>query len=228
VRSRGQEPEWLDVIGVVEHQRHETLVSEGRETIFVTDGHFGHGVSSTWVLRVECAGNAPCDPTALAAPARATVTALDPLLSVASMQPYTRLVDLAMTPTRFALVLIGVFAGVAVVLACIGLYSVMSTAFRQRTAEFGVRLAFGGSRTSILGLVIGRGMRLGLIGLVIGFAGALALTRSMETMLIGVRPTDPVTYAAIVALFLALVLLACWLPAHRASSLDPTAALRGD
>lgn len=164
----------------------------------------------------------------LASAARGVVAELDPRLSVAGMQPYSAIIDRAMTPTRFALVLIAIFAGVAALLACVGLYGVLSTAVRQRTAEIGVRLAFGASRGRILGLVIKRGMLLGVIGLALGLAGAVLLTRAMETMLIGIRPTDPPTYAAIVVLFLALSFAACWLPARRAALLDPMNALRGD
>jgi ABC-type antimicrobial peptide transport system permease subunit len=105
---------------------------------------------------------------------------------------------------------------------------VLSTAVRQRTAEIGVRVAFGATKSSIFGLVIGDGMKLSVIGLVIGLVAAFALTRVMSTMLIGVRPTDPLTYVAIVGLFLVIALVACWIPAQRAASLDPTTALRSE
>ena len=228
IRSRGQEPEWHEVIGVVEHQRHESLTSEGREAIFLTDGFFGHGNVGTWVIRVNCAAGRPCDPTRLASDVRRVVADVDPKVPVAQMQAMQAIVDRAMTPTRFALVLIGIFAGVAALLACVGLYGVLSTAVRQRTAEIGVRVAFGATRRSILALVIGDGMKLSALGLALGLVAAFWLTRAMTTMLVGVRPTDPTTYAVILALFLAIALLACWIPARRAASLDPTNALRAD
>jgi putative ABC transport system permease protein len=99
---------------------------------------------------------------------------------------------------------------------------------RQRTAEIGVRVAFGASRRSIFALVIGDGMRLSVIGLAIGLVASYWLTRSMTTMLIGVQPTDGVTYAAIAVLFLAIAAAACVIPARRAASLDPTSALRAE
>ena len=133
-----------------------------------------------------------------------------------------------MTSTRFALVLIGVFAGVAVVLACVGLYGVLSTAVRQRTAEIGVRVALGASRRSVFGLIVGHGMKLSMLGLVIGLLAAIGLTRSMTTMLVSVQPTDAPTYLTIVFLFVAIALVACALPARRAASLDPIWALRAD
>ena len=228
IRTRAQEAEWLEVIGVVEHQRHEGLATEGREAIFVPDGFFGHGVAGNWAVRLKCEAGAACDPSRLSATARNVVAELDPKLSVANMQPFSRLVDRAMTPTRFALVLIGIFAGVAALLACVGLYGVLSTAVRQRTAEIGVRVAFGATRGSIFGLVVGNGMKLSAIGLAIGLVAAFWLTRAMTTMLIGVKPTDVTTYVAISVLFVVIAALACFIPARRAASLDPTSALRSD
>ena len=228
IRSRGQEAEWNDVIGVVEHQRHESLATAGREAIFLPDGYFGNGAVGTWVLRVSCADGQPCDPTRVASEARKVVAEVDPKVPVADIQPMQAIVDRALTPTRFALVLIGVFAAVAAVLACVGLYGVLSTAVRQRTSEIGVRMAFGATHRSIFGLVVGDGMKLSVLGLGVGLIGAFWLTRAMTTMLVGVKPTDPLTYVAILVLFLVIAVLACWIPARRAASLDPTSALRSD
>ena len=228
VRSRGQTPEWLDVIGVVEHQRHESLTEEQREAIFFTDGFFGHGRTNGWVLRVNCPANTSCDPTSVASAARKVIADVDATIPVANMKPMQDYVDRAMTPTRFALVLISVFAGVAVILACVGLYGVLSTAVRQRTAEIGVRVAFGATKRNIFGLVVGDGMKLSVAGIVIGLIGAFWLTRAMQTMLVGVTPTDLPTYVLMVLLFLIIAALACFIPARRAASLDPTNALRSE
>ncbi len=229
VRSRGQQPEWLEIIGVVEHQRHESLINEGRMAIFFTDGFFAnHGAVSSWVVRRDCAPGAPCRPTELAAAARAVVNRIEPRAPIADMRPMQELVDHAMTGTRFALVLIGVFAAIAAALACIGLYGVLATAVRQRTAEIGVRVAFGATAASILRRIIADGMKLCGLGLVVGLVAALWLTRAMSTMLVGVRPTDPPTYVAITLLFTVIAVAACWIPARRAASLDPTAALRSE
>ena len=226
--ARAAEAEWLDVVGVVEHQRHVDLTSAKREAIFVTDGFFNHGLASVWALRMRCAESGSCDPSRLANAARTAVQQLDSRVAVSRIQPFDRLVDRAMTATRFALVLIGVFAGVAVILACIGLYGVLSTAVRQRTAEIGVRVALGASRRSVFGLVVGHGMKLSAFGLAIGLLAAFGLTRSMTTMLVGVRPTDLPTYLTIVVLFVVITLLACALPARRAAHLDPLKALRSE
>ena len=112
--------------------------------------------------------------------------------------------------------------------AAIGLYGVLSTTVRQRTAEIGVRMAFGASNESIFRLIVGQGLALSAVGIVAGLAAALALTGVMQKadMLVSVAPTDPATYAAIAGLFVIIATVACWLPARRAASLDPNVALR--
>jgi putative ABC transport system permease protein len=229
VRSRGQTPEWLEIIGVVEHERHESMVTEGRMAIFFTDGFFAnHGGVGSWVVRRACAPGAPCRPAELAPAARAVVKRVEPRTPFADVRPMQDLVDRAMTGTRFALVLIGVFAAIAAALACVGLYGVLATAVRQRTAEIGVRVAFGASARNILGQVIADGMKLCAVGLGVGLLAAIWLTRAMTTMLVQVRPTDPPTYAAITVLFVVISVAACWIPARRAAGLDPMAALRSE
>jgi putative ABC transport system permease protein len=131
-----------------------------------------------------------------------------------------------MAPTRFALTLIGIFAGVAAALAAVGLYGVLSTAVRQRTAEIGIRMTFGASRNSIVQMIVGHGLRLSAAGIGIGLVGALALTRVMQSLLVGVAPTDPITFVTIAVFFLGVAALACWLPALRAGGLDPNVVLR--
>ena len=138
----------------------------------------------------------------------------------------TAFVDRAMASTRFALVLIGIFAFIAAVLASVGLYGVLSTVVRQRTAEIGVRMAFGAENRAIFQMMIGQGLRLSAIGIAAGLVVAVLLTRVMGTMLVGVKPTDPLTFGAIATLFVCIAALASWLPARRAAALDPTVALR--
>jgi putative ABC transport system permease protein len=138
----------------------------------------------------------------------------------------TALLERAMAPTRFALTLIGVFAGIAAALAAVGLYGVLSTAVRQRTAEIGIRMTFGASRKAIVQMIVSHGLRLSGLGIGLGLMAAFALTRVMRTLLVGVAPTDPVTFAAIAVLFLGVAALACWLPAHRAGGLEPNVVLR--
>jgi ABC-type antimicrobial peptide transport system permease subunit len=122
--------------------------------------------------------------------------------------------------------LIAALATNAAVLAIIGIYGVLSSVVRQRTAEIGVRMALGAAPATIFQLVVGRGMWLSVLGTGIGLMAALVLTRLMASMLIGVRPADPATYATMAALFLLIAAAACWLPARRAARLDPVVALR--
>jgi putative ABC transport system permease protein len=227
-RTRGADAEPLNVIGVVAHERHSSLAVEGREAMFLPDGFFGPGSVSRWAVRLDCAAGRRCDPATLSASVRQAVADVDPLVPVAEMRPMSALMDRAMSSTRFALILIGTFAAVAAVLACVGLYGVLSTTVRQRTGEIGVRMAYGATTRSIFGLVIGGGMRLAAVGLVIGLAAALALTRTLQSMLVRVSPTDVTTYVTIVVLFFAITVFACWVPARRAAALDPATALRAD
>jgi putative ABC transport system permease protein len=124
--------------------------------------------------------------------------------------------------------LIGGFAVVAGVLAIVGLYGVLSTSVRQRTAELGVRMALGATPSSIFTLVVGQGLRLSIAGIALGAIGAVALTRVMTSMLVGIEPTDAITFASMPGIFLLVSAAACWIPAARAARLDPNAALRDE
>jgi putative ABC transport system permease protein len=220
VRIRSNEPEWLDIIGVVDHQRHASLSVDGPEAIFVTDGFFGFGGANRWIVR------AAVHPISIVPQVRAAVAQLAPNVPVAELRPMVDLVREAMAPTRFALTLIGLFAAIAAILAAVGLYGVLGTAVRQRTAEIGIRMTFGASSRNILQLILSHGLRLGAVGIGLGLGGALALTRVMRSLLVGVTPTDPATFTTIALFFLGVAALACWLPARRAAALDPNVVLR--
>ena len=131
-----------------------------------------------------------------------------------------------MAPTRFALALIAVFAGLAATLAAIGLYGVLSSLVRQRVAEIGVRMAFGAQPSGIFRMVVGQGLTLSAIGIGVGLVAALLLTRAMTKLLIGVTPTDPLTFVSMIVVFLVIATLASWLPARRAAGVSPNVALR--
>ena len=128
----------------------------------------------------------------------------------------------------FNTMLLSIFAGVALLLAAIGVYGLMAYAVQQRTQEIGIRMALGAQKRDVLKLVVGHGMRLALIGLLAGVAGALALTQLMANLLYQVKPPDPMTFAVVCALLAGIVLLACWLPARRAAKVDPMTALRSE
>jgi putative ABC transport system permease protein len=120
------------------------------------------------------------------------------------------------------------FAVVALVLAAVGIYGVMSHAVSRRTHEMGVRIALGASKGDVMGLIVGRGMVVVFAGAIAGVAGAIGLTRLMNTIIYGVRPTDPLTFGGVTVFLLLVAVLACWIPARRATRVDPLTALRGD
>ncbi len=222
IRVRKLEPEWVEIIGVAAHVRTTSLAIAGREQVYFTDGYVDHGRVNRWALRVNG------DPAQLGAAVRAAVAQHDSHMVMMEMQPMDTLVGRAQAATRFQLLLIGVFAAVAAILAGVGLYGVLATLVRQRTAEIGVRMALGAAPAGIFQLIVSHGLRLSGAGILVGLAAAAGFTRIMSSMLIGVKPIDPVTYSAMAALFLVIAALASWLPARRAAALDPTVALRGE
>jgi putative ABC transport system permease protein len=146
-----------------------------------------------------------------------------PISNVVSME---QVIADALWQPRFNLQLIGLFAGVALVLAAIGLYGVMSYAVAQRTHEVGLRMALGAQRRDVIKLMVGQGMKLALLGVALGLVVSLGLTRLMTNLLFGVSATDLTTFAVIAVLLILVALLACWLPARRATRVDPMIALR--
>jgi predicted permease len=220
IRIRTPEAEWVEIIGVVAHQRDESLAVRGREQVYFADAFLGSGAVRDWAIRTDG------DPAKYGADIRAAIRAVNPQLLVTQMQPMDALLERAQAGTRFSLLLIGVFAVIAAVLASVGLYGVLATVVRQRTAEIGVRMTLGAGPAQIFNLIVGQGLRLTAVGIVAGAIAALALTRAMTTMLVGVKPSDPATFATIAVIFFLIAATASWLPAWRAASLDPTVALR--
>ncbi len=213
-------PEWYQIVGVVAHQRLTSLAETGREQGYLPDGFWGHQFVAAWALRTRG------DPATYAEAVRQALNHLDPTLLATDVRTMDSIVGRAQTGTRFTLLLIAGFACIAALLAGVGLYGVLSTVVRQRTAEIGVRMALGAPPAGIFGQMIAYGMRLSAAGLIAGFAAALLLTRAMTSMLVGVKPTDPLTFSAMIVFFLLIAALASWNPARRAAGLDPSTALR--
>jgi putative ABC transport system permease protein len=219
IRATTPDPQWVEVIGVVEHQRAEDLASVGTETVYFTDRYIG-SFGGNWAVK------SGADPLALVGAIRATVAEIDPNVPVADVRLMQTYLDEAMGPTRFALTLISVFGVIALVLASIGLYGVLSFVVKQRTAEIGVRMAFGAESGSILKLVVGQGLTLAGAGVLLGLLVAVPVTGVMDSMLVGVTPTDPLTFGGISLIFVLVATVACYLPARRATYVDPVTALR--
>jgi predicted permease len=180
------------------------------------------GRSMTFIVRVL--GN----PTAITASARAAVAAIDSGLPLADVQPMSEIVSEASGQPRFTTLVMSFFASIAFFLAALGLYGILAYSVEQRVREIGVRVALGANKREIFRLIIGNGMRLTLMGAAVGVPLALALTRLMRGMLSGVSSTDPVTYIAVVGMLVISALLASYMPARRATRVDPIVALRAE
>ncbi|HEV2829872.1 MAG TPA: FtsX-like permease family protein, partial [Pyrinomonadaceae bacterium] len=166
------------------------------------------------------------DPLNLTAAVRQQVQALDPNQPVYNVNTMERTLEESLVTQRLSMTLLAFLATLALILAAVGIYGVMSYTVTQRSHEIGIRMAIGAQQRDVFKMVIGRGMMLTLIGVVFGLLGAFALTRLMSTMLYGVEPTDPVTFVSIGILLIGVALVACYMPGRRATKVDPLVALR--
>lgn len=166
------------------------------------------------------------DPAGATSLVRAALKDIDPDLPLLNPQPLTALIAQNLANRKLAMFLLAGFAGLALLLASIGVYSVMAYLVTQRTAEIGIRMALGASPENVMGMVLQQGLRLALLGIVVGLAVAVSVTRLMQQALFGVQPHDPLIYAGLSLTILVVAALACWLPARRATKVDPLTALR--
>src|SRR5438552_15117053 len=173
IRIQTPEPVWVDIIGVVAHERGVSLSEPGREQVYLTDAYVGSGAADHWALRTGT------DPSKYANDVRAAIRTFDSHLLITDIQPMDAVMEKAEAGTRFTLLLIGVFAVIAALLAAVGLYGVLATIVRQRTAEIGIRMALGAQPGNIFQLVVGQGLRLTAIGIAAGLIAAFVLTRGM-------------------------------------------------
>jgi putative ABC transport system permease protein len=168
------------------------------------------------------------DPEGLVAPARAAVRELDRDLPVYDVKTAEQVVGEAVVLRRWTVLLVGLFSGVALLLAAVGIYGVQAYSVTQRTREIGIRRALGASDAEVLKLIVGNGMSLTLAGVVLGLVAAFALSRVLAGLLFGVSATDAATFTAIPVLLAAVGLVACYIPARRATRIDPVVAIRGE
>jgi putative ABC transport system permease protein len=166
------------------------------------------------------------DPLVLADAVRQEVRRMDPALPLAGMRPMTTVLFESVASPRLLMVLVMLFAAVALVLAAIGTYGVLSYAVQQRTREIGIRMALGAQVGQVLRMILSQGAALVGLGLVLGVVGALALQKILASLLFGVAPTDPLTFGLVIALLGVVAFLACWWPARRAARVSPLVALR--
>jgi putative ABC transport system permease protein len=210
---------WLSIVGIVADVRHSTLDAAPKPEVYWAYPQYPVR-SLTFVLRMAT------DPMSLAAAARKEIWAVDKDLPISSLQTMKGLISASIEQRRLYLWLMGAFAAMALMLAAVGIYGVMSYTVAQRAHEIGVRMALGAQASDVLKLVIGQGAKLALIGLALGLVAGAALTRLLKNLLYGVSATDAVTFAIVSLLLAAIALLACYLPARKATKVDPMIALR--
>jgi predicted permease len=219
VSAAGPNGPWMTVVGVVGDVRYRGLNTEPRPEMYVSYQQLAVD-SMTLVLRTKT------DPATLGTALRNEVWALDKDQPVTAIKTMQQAVAESITRERFNMQLLTIFAGVALVLASVGIYGVMSYYVVQRTHEIGILLALGAEPLYVLKLIVRQGMWRALLGILIGLAGAFILTRVAESLLFGVSPTDPVTFFGVSFLLAFVALLACYIPARRAARVDPLTALR--
>lgn len=217
----GDSPDdWIQVIGVVNDVRQFQLHAEPRPQMYLT--HEQVGVFAPRYLVVKTA----VDPLSMASSVRDAVWAVDRDQPVSKISTMEEILADSIVRERFSMLLLGIFAALALILAAVGIYGVMSYSVAQRTHEIGIRLALGAQTSTVLKLALGYGLKLVIAGTLIGLVVAFGLTRLMSTLLFGVSPTDPITFAGISLILISVALLASYIPARRATKVDPIVALR--
>jgi len=214
--------DWSTVVGVVADVKNAGLDKPTGSELYVPLVQKTTNGAGTGYLVVRTAG----DPWSMASPVRNAIHAIDPSLPVASVRTMEDIMLAAQSRPRFLAVLLTIFSGVALTLAALGIYGVISYSVAQRTNEFGIRIAMGASSGKVLGLVLGQGAKIAVIGFAIGTAGAFWFTRFMSAVLFQVSAMDPLTFVAMLAILAMVTLLACYVPARRATKVDPMIALR--
>jgi putative ABC transport system permease protein len=214
-----RQPASWEIVGVVKDSKYLSLGEDARPYIFLP---YLQNPQPAMSVHVQTTGN----PKELAAAVRREVQALDPNLPAFNVMSLAENIDISLFPARFGAVLLGVFGSLALLIASIGIYGVMSYGVSERTHEMGVRMALGARDSDVLRLVISQGMWLAIIGVVIGAGLALVSTRIVKSFLYDVSTTDPLTFSGIALLLIGVALLACYIPARRATKVDPLVALR--
>ncbi|HEY7545508.1 MAG TPA: FtsX-like permease family protein, partial [Blastocatellia bacterium] len=219
---------WIPIVGVVKEVKQEDWAEDSRLEVYLpyfqSQRYLGdpapHYSYLTLVMRTDS------DPATVAAAARREIWDVEPNAPISNVTTMEQVIADEVWQPRLSMFLLGGFAIVALLLAAIGIYGVMAYSVSRRTQEIGVRMALGANSNEVLRMIAAQGLKLSLTGAALGLAGAMALTRAMSGLLYGVEATDPVTYAAIAPVLIAVTLLACYLPARRAAKVDPMIALR--
>jgi predicted permease len=219
------DPAMRRIVGVTNETKQKNLSEAAPAAVFVPLTQAAEGVKGTlrqcnFILRTQG------DPTALSAVIRSEMRQLDPAVPMRNLYPMEQLVSRSVASQRFNLILLGVFAALGLLLTAVGIYGVMAYSVTQRTYEIGLRIALGAKPGDVLKLIMKQGMTLALIGVVIGIIASFALTRVIKNLLFNVSATDALTFVAVSLALTSVALLACWIPARRATKVEPTIALR--
>ena len=228
--SQNNHGPWMRIVGIVADVKQGPLNTETFPQTYQPSSQVSDAMvaNSVWggLRALKVIVRAQSEPTALASAVTTQVRALDPSLPVAQVRTMAEVVSESAGPQRFNTVLLGGFAATALVLAALGIAGVLATSVSRRTQELGVRMALGAQRHDLLRMVIRQGMTLALVGLALGVPAALALTRLMSSLLFQISPYDPLTFATVSAVLIGVAFAACYVPARRATRVDPVVALR--
>jgi putative ABC transport system permease protein len=219
-------PREVEIVGVVGDVKHVGLEDEPTPTVYAPVYQIPQGNVSSLINNMSLVVRTAGDPLALQSAVRREVQAVDRDVPASGARTMEQFLSASVAPRRFSLLLLGIFAGAALLLAAMGIYAVISYSVAQRTHEIGIRMALGAGRRDVLKMILGGGLKLILTGLAVGVSGAFALTRLMSSLLFGVSAVDPATFVIISALLSGVALLACYIPARRAMNVDPMEALR--
>jgi len=220
IRIGGGDP-WLTIVGVVPNVKNRKLDEEPWPYVYRP--------YSQWIRReTMLVVKTSVDPTALVGNVRQEVAKLDPELPLSKVSTIQQAMDRSLVTTRLTNSLLAGFAATALLLALTGIYGVMSLNVANRRSEFGIRLALGAQTANVLRMILGQGLRLAVVGVALGLLAAIVLTRLLQGLLFGISASDPWTFALIAMLLVGVALLACWIPARRATKVDPLEALRNE
>jgi putative ABC transport system permease protein len=226
IRFPQTDQRWRTIVGVVGHVRHNALDEPAHVQAYGPYEQLAAAWRSEIGRAMDVAVRSPMDPSALLSSIKAQVQAVDPEVPLSHVRTLTEATSLSIAPRRLNLSLVGGFSLAALLLCLVGIYGVMSYTVALRTREIGVRLALGATRGGVLGLVLTSGLRLATIGALVGIALAVIVARSLDEMLYSVTPRDPLTFAAVTALLIAVATAGSYVPARRAMRVDPLVTLR--
>jgi predicted permease len=220
-RLKAGSQDWFTIVGVVGDVKNAGIDKPPGTELYLPYRQTNFGIRTPYVA-IKTSG----DPAASARAARSEIQAVDGSLPIASVRTMQEVIHVSHSRPRFLAMLLTIFSAVALILAALGIYGVISYSVAQRTSEFGIRVAMGAQPSSVLGMVLTQGMTLALAGIVVGAAGAFLLTRYIKELLFQVDVLDPLTFAAMAAALAAVTAIACYVPARRATRVDPMTALR--